>query len=220
MLKKVFKEESANIDSEKSIMKVVNLMSTLYRSNTYIPELVQASKLLAKRNDFEGSCSDEAGRLLSVLVGQITQGEILEVGTGFGVGSSWMLSTIAPTVKFITVDHSKEKIDATANQIRHNQAEFICGDWKEVIAKEKGPFQFIFADAAAAKTIEGELLFDTLDIGGMLFMDDFTPEEHFPDEWKGKPDKVREYWLNHSGLIATEIYLTPTSSAILATKIK
>lgn len=192
-------------------------MSTLYRSNTYMPELVQASKLLAKRNDFENSCSDEAGRLLSVLVGQITQGEILEVGTGFGVGSSWILSSIAPTVKFITVDNSKEKIDATANHIRHNQAEFICGDWKEVIAK--GPFQFIFADAAAAKTIEGELLFNTLNIGGMLFMDDFTPEEQFPDEWKGKPDKVREYWLNHCGLIATEIYLTPTSSALLATKV-
>ncbi|GLC90061.1 O-methyltransferase [Lysinibacillus piscis] len=193
-------------------------MSTLYCSNTYIPELVQASKLLAERNNFENSCSDEAERLLSVLVGQITHGKILEVGTGFGVGSSWILSSIAPTAKFITVDNSKEKIDATAHHIRHKQAEFIYGDWKEVIAK--GPFQFIFADAAAAKTIEGELLFHTLNVGGMLFMDDFTPEEQFPNEWKGKPDKVREYWLNHSGLIATEIYLTPNSAAILATKIK
>ncbi|WP_043931857.1 O-methyltransferase [Bacillus sp. EB01] len=193
-------------------------MATTYRSNTYIPELVLDSKELAKRKNFVHSCSDEAGRLLSVLVGQIKQGKILEIGTGFGVGSSWLLSSIAPTVKFISVDHSIEKIDATANHIKHNQAEFICGDWKEVIPK--GPFQFIFADAAAAKTIEGELLFDTLKIGGMLFMDDFTPEEHFPEEWRGKPDKVREYWLNHSGLRATEIYLTPTSSAILATRIK
>ncbi|MEH7237668.1 O-methyltransferase [Bacillus sp. JJ1562] len=193
-------------------------MSTEYRSNTYIPELVQASKILAKRNSFEYSCSDEAGRLLSVLVGQITQGKILEVGTGFGVGSSWILSSIAPTVKFISVDHSKEKVDAVSKCIKHNQAEFICGDWKDVITK--GPFQFIFADAAAAKTIEGELLLKTLNVGGMLFMDDFTPEEHFPEEWKGKPDKVREYWLNHNGLQATEIYLTPTASVILATKVK
>ena len=42
----------------------------------------------------KNSCSVEAGRLLSVLVGQITQGEILEVGTGIGVGSSWILSSI------------------------------------------------------------------------------------------------------------------------------
>ncbi|WP_335424215.1 O-methyltransferase [Bacillus sp. JJ1566] len=193
-------------------------MSTVYRSNTYIPELVQTSKNLAKRNCFEHSCSDEAGRLLSVLVGQITTGKILEVGTGYGVGSSWILSSMAPTVKFTSVDHSGEKIDAVASNIRHNHAEFICGDWKEAIAK--GPFQFVFADAAAAKTFEGELLFNTLEIGGMLFMDDFTPEEYFPEEWRGKPDKVREYWLNHNGLVATEIYLTPTSSAILATRVK
>jgi predicted O-methyltransferase YrrM len=116
------------------------------------------------------------------------------------------------------VDYSKEKIDATANNLRHNQAEFIFGDWKEVLSK--GPFQLIFADAAAAKTLEGELLFSTLDIGSMLFMDDFTPEEHFPEEWKGKPDQVREFWLNHNGLISTEIYLTSTSFPIVATKIK
>ncbi|GAB0167755.1 hypothetical protein LSPCS325_11920 [Lysinibacillus sp. CTST325] len=84
----------------------------------------------------------------------------------------------------------------------------------------KGPFQFIFADAAAAKTIEGEQLLDALAVGGMLVMDDFTPEQHFPEEWKGKPDKVRNFWLNHQELRATEIYLTATSSAILATKLK
>ena len=192
-------------------------MLTTYRSNSYIPELVKRSKQLASSKGFENSCSDEAGRLLAVLVGQIKTGKVLEIGTGLGVGSSWILSAIAPTVQFITVDNDKEKIDATANHLIYSQVEYFYGDWKEVI--EKGPFQFIFADAAAAKTVEGELLIQTLDQGGMLLMDDFTPEEHFPEEWKGKPDKVREFWLNHNGLIATEVYLTPTSSAILVTKI-
>ncbi|MGE7948463.1 O-methyltransferase [Lysinibacillus sp. NPDC093688] len=155
--------------------------------------------------------------MLSVLVGQITHGKILEVGTGYGVGSAWILSTIAPNVQFVSVDHAKEKIEATAQTIRHQQAEILVGDWKEAIAK--GPFQFIFADAAAAKTIEGVQLMDPLAIGDMLVMDDFTPEKHFPEEWRGKPDKVRDFWLNQKELRATEIYLTPTSSAILATKL-
>lgn len=193
-------------------------MFTNYRSNTYIPDLVQASKILAKRHGFEHSCSDEAGRLLSVLVGQVKQGKILEIGTGYGVGSSWILSAIAPTAQLISVDHSEEKIDQVLKTIQHSQVEFVYGDWKEVIPK--GPYQFIFADAAAAKSIEGELLIETLDVGGMLLMDDFTPVEHFPEEWKGKPDRVREFWLNHSALVATEIYLTPRTSAILATKMQ
>ncbi|UOE95256.1 class I SAM-dependent methyltransferase [Alkalihalobacillus sp. LMS39] len=140
------------------------------------------------------------------------------MGTGFGVGSSWILSAIAPTVQLITVDHSKEVVDITANHLKHPNVEFVCGDWKEVMAK--GPFQFIFADAAAAKTMEGELMLQVLANGGMLLMDDFTPEEHFPEEWKVKPDKVREFWLNQKDLVATEIYVTPTSSVILATKMR
>lgn len=193
-------------------------MPTAYRSNTFIPELVQVAKKIAEEKGFINSCSDEVGRLLSVLVGQIKEGKILEIGTGYGVGSSWILSTIAPAVELISVDNSKEKIDKVAKTLIHNQVEFFYGDWKEAISR--GPFQFIFADAAAAKTFEGELLFNTLDTGGMLLMDDFTPEEYFPEEWKGKPDKVREFWLNHKELIATEIYLTRKTSAILATRRK
>lgn len=192
------------------------LVQTAYRSNTFIPEMVQAAKKLAVENGFSNSCSDEVGRLLSVLAGQVRDGKILEIGTGYGVGCSWILSAIAPTVEFISVDNSKEKMDGVMNTLNHKQVKFYLGDWKEVISK--GPFQFIFADAAVAKIFEGELLFQVLDRGGLLLMDDFTPEEHFPEEWKGKPDSVREYWLNHEELISTEIYLTPRTSAILATK--
>ncbi|WP_445480658.1 O-methyltransferase [Lysinibacillus irui] len=192
-------------------------MVSSYRSNTYIPELVQLSKALAKKYSFEHSCTDEVGRLLSVLVGQIKTGKILEIGTGFGIGSSWILSAIRPSVHFISVDHSKEKIELVRQNIHHTQADFVFGDWKDLM--KSGPFHLIFADAAAAKSIEAESLFECLDQGGLLLMDDFTPEEHFPKEWQGKPDTVREFWLNHPQLTATEIYVTPTSSVILATRI-
>jgi predicted O-methyltransferase YrrM len=192
-------------------------MLTAYRSNTYIPNLVERSKQLAKKYEFNHSCSDETGRLLAVLAGQVKEGKILEVGTGLGVGSAWILSNISSSVKFISVDNCEEKVALTSEAIEHEQAEFIYGDWKEVI--KEGPFQFIFADAAAVKLAEASELYDILDIGGTLLMDDFTPEEHWPDEWKGKPDEVRGFWLNHEGLMATEVYLTPMSSAIIAVRV-
>ena len=83
-------------------------MPTSYRSNTFIPEMVQVAKNIAEEKGFMNSCSDEVGRLLSVLLGQIKEGNILEIGTGYGVGSSWILSSIAPAVEFISVDNSKE----------------------------------------------------------------------------------------------------------------
>jgi predicted O-methyltransferase YrrM len=187
-----------------------------YRSNTFIPELVSTMKKLAENQSFNGSCMDAAGRLLAVLSGQVKQGKILEIGTGLGVGSAWILSAIQPHVQFVSVDLEEHKVKLVRNNLNHPQATFICGDWKELI--KSGPFQFVFADAAAAKSIEGELLIDILEVGGLLFMDDFTPEEHWPEQWRGKRDPVREFWLNHENLSATEIFLTPTSSAILAAK--
>lgn len=189
-----------------------------YHSNTQYPELVQAAKSLAERNNFNHSCKDEAGRLLSVLAGQVKAGGILEVGTGIGVGSSWILSSILPGVRFISIEIDKKRVDLVRKYISHPQAEFVDGDWKEI--SDKGPFQFIFADATIVKSVEGEKLFDILEIGGLLLMDDFTPEEHWPEEWRGKHDPVREFWLNHPCLSSTEIYLTPTTAAILATRIR
>ena len=188
-----------------------------YRSNTFIPELVSIMKKIAENESFEGSCTDETGRLLAVLTGQVQQGNILEIGTGLGVGSAWILSAIQSDVQFISVDIEAPRVELVRRNIIHPQGEFICGDWKELI--KYGPFKFVFADAAAAKSEEGELLIEILEVGGLLLMDDFTPEEHWPEHWRCKRDRVREFWLNHEKLTATEIYLTPTSSAILATKI-
>lgn len=84
----------------------------------------------------------------------------------------------------------------------------------------KGPFDFIFADAVDAKRIHAEELFKLLRVGGVLIMDDFTPEEYWPEEWRGKPDVVREYWLNHPKLAATEILLTPQQAVIIASKLE
>ncbi|QPC45882.1 O-methyltransferase [Mangrovibacillus cuniculi] len=192
-------------------------MTTMYRYNSYLPEIVMNSKKLAKSKHFSHSCSDETGRLLSVLVGQIKHGKILEIGTGYGVGSSWIVSALLPGVSFYSVDHDKKKVDLVRETLHHCQVTFLVSDWKELI--HKGPFQFIFADAAAAKCLEAELLLCALDIGGLLLMDDFTPQEHFPEEWRDKPDEVREFWLNHEDVRATEIYLSPTSAALLVTRI-
>lgn len=188
------------------------------RSKTLIPCLVTDAKKLAESRGFTGSCTDETGRLLSVLAGQVKAGKILEIGTGFGVGSAWMLSNIQPDVHFVSVDIERSKVELVSKMITHSNAEFVCGDWKEIT--QQGQFQFIFADAATAKTIDGEILAEILEFGGLLLMDDFTPEEYWLEDWRGKPDPVREFWLNHVSLTATEIYLTPRSSAILAVKNK
>ncbi|MCP1158868.1 MULTISPECIES: O-methyltransferase [Bacillaceae] len=181
-----------------------------------IPDIVRQRKEAAFNEGFEQSCKDEAGRLLSVMAAQAGQGRILEIGTGLGVGSAWILSGLSPEAELVSIDNSFERIEKVRGGIHHKQAIFLHGDWKE--AAVHGPFKLIFADAASAKQKEGEDLIKMLDQNGVLFMDDFTPEEHFPEEWKGKPDTVREFGFHHALMASAEILLTSKCAAIIAVK--
>jgi predicted O-methyltransferase YrrM len=191
-------------------------MQKIYRSNSYIPELVLKTKKIAEEAGFSKSCTDQFGRLLFTLIGQV-KGKILEVGTGYGVSTSWILSAMSTQASLISVDRSQQQIELIEHVLIRENVDFISGDWKEVI--HKGPFNFIFADATDAKKDNAESLFEALEVGGILIMDDFTAEEYWPDEWKGKPDAVREFWLNHPRLAATEILLTPREAVIIASKL-
>jgi len=55
--------------------------------------------------------------------------------------------------------------------------------------------------------------------GGLIVLDDLTPEEHWPAEWRGKPDTVRERWLHDPRLAATEVRVAPTMAVILAARL-
>lgn len=193
-------------------------MSTAYRSNSYIPELVKKTKTLASEFGFTQSCTDEFGRFLYMLIGQ-AKGNILEIGTGFGVSTSWIVSSMsASNSSLISIDNQQDYIEAIKPFFSQSNVEFMSADWKEII--NKGPFNFVFADAADAKSTYAQELFKLLRVGGVLIMDDFTPEEYWPAEWRGKRDDVREYWLNHTKLAATEILLTPQQAVIIASKLE
>jgi len=56
-------------------------------------------------------------------------------------------------------------------------------------------------------------------VGGLIVMDDLSPQEYWPEEWRGRPDPLRAFWLNDARLAATEVLTTPRTTAILATRL-
>jgi len=199
-------------------------MST-YRTRTYVPSLVQRALDLAQRQGFERSCLPEVGQFLGVLASHVQHGMVGEIGTGAGIGAAWMLSHLAPTTRFVTVEANAERASAVQKLFRDlPNTQVIHGDWREVLTY--GPFDLLFLDAGPAKapssSLEGkaavEMILSALRIGGMVVMDDLTPEEYWPQEWHGRPDPVREFWLNDARLNAVEVLTTPRTMVILATR--
>jgi hypothetical protein len=66
--------------------------------------------------------------------------------------------------------------------------------------------------------VASEALLELVAPSGVVVIDDMTPEEHWPEEWRGRPDPVREFWLSDPRLRAVELLTTPATAAIIATK--
>ncbi len=189
-----------------------------YRTLTEIPPLVARATAIAERMAFTQSCWPEVGRLLAVLAGSVREGVIGEIGTGCGVGAAWMAGALSPNTRLITVESDATRAEAAREILMPAPGvQALHGDWHDILAH--GPFDMLFADGGHAKRHEPEVLLEALRPGGLVVLDDMTPEEQWPPEWRGQPDLVREFWLNEPRLAATEILTGPRMAVIVATRI-
>lgn len=182
-----------------------------------IPVMVRAARIAAERLGYTSSCTDEVGQLLQVLASQFPGELIGEIGGGCGVSTAWMASGLAADTRLVSIDNDPDVVEATRSQFGdHASIEILQGDWRSML--DRGPFAMLFVDVSEAKSTFVDDVIDALKIGGLAVLDDLTPYEHWPEEWKGKPDPVRQKWLEHPRLYGVEILVTPLTAAILATR--
>jgi len=191
---------------------------TIYRSRLWVPPLVEQATALARRTGFESSCIPEVGRLLALLAAGVRGGTIGEVGAGCGVGAAWLASGLAADSRLVTVEENGERAASADTLFQdHSNVQVLHGDWRAILAH--GPFDLLFVDASPAKYDEPALVVEALQPGGLVVLDDLTPEEYWPPAWRGQPDVVRAFWLNDARLLATEVRTTVRTAAILATRL-
>lgn len=179
-----------------------------------IPPLVVRAKEHARQFGFEQSCLDSFGRFLMTMA-CAARGPILELGTGLGVGTAWLASQSSqPIFSFET----NESVAAAAKAVfaDHPEVLITVGDFNT--ADKSLEFALAFIDVADQKD-DGQPVINAMKSGGMIVLDDFTPEWLKPNDWKGQRDSRREFWLNHPQLSSVEILTTTTTAAIVASKI-
>mgnify|MGYP000279794898 CR=1 FL=1 len=190
---------------------------TVFESSMKIPELARRAEVLARERQFSRSSLPETGRLLAVLAATVNHGRIGEIGTGCGYGAAWIASALQSDTTLYTIEIDDQLArDVQTLLADHPQVRVLHGDWRELAAY--GPFDLLFADGGGAKRNNQHDLIEMVTIGGMIILDDLTPEEYWPDEWKGQPDDVREFWLRTDRVVATEVRVTERHAVILATR--
>jgi predicted O-methyltransferase YrrM len=161
------------------------------------------------RVGFRLASEPRTGSLLRVLAGSKPGGRLLELGTGTGVATAWLLAGMDAATRLETVDSDPSVVEVARihlggdPRVRFNIAE--GGDWLR--RWSGGPFDLVFADAWSGKFSDLDAALRLLAIGGLYVIDDLLPQPSWPDghgpriepllaELEGRPDLacVRLAW--------------------------
>lgn len=140
---------------------------------------------------FSMSCEEAVGQLLRALAAAKPGGRILELGTGTGAGTAWLLAGMDERARLDTLDNDPECLGVAR---RHHTPdprvtifEADGGEWLSARATDDGPrYDLVFADTWPGKFTHLDEALSLVDRGGFYVVDDLArqpagtsvPEDH------------------------------------------
>ena len=151
--------------------------------NLRCPELLSDIQRATETAGFRMASDPLTGSLLRVLAASKPAGDLLELGTGTGVGASWLLSGMDAASTLDTVDHDEAVISVARRFLGHDsRVRFHVSDGAAFLASLAGrQFDLIFADTWPGKFDHLEDALSLLRPGGIYVSDDLLPQSSWPE---------------------------------------
>jgi len=120
---------------------------------------------------------------LAVLAASKPGGRLLELGTGTGHGTAWLLSGMDSTARLDSVDTDANVVAVAQRHLGSDaRVTFHLVDGGEFIERApKGQFDLIYADAWPGKFTHLDEALALLRPGGIYLIDDLLPQANWPD---------------------------------------
>lgn len=121
--------------------------------------------------------------LLRTLASSKPAGRFLELGTGTGLGTSWILDGMDQSSTLISLDFDRNFLSIAEKHLGDDKRlTLICSDGGEWIEKNKHlRFDYIFADTWHGKYFLLEETISMLKDGGFYIIDDMLPQSNWPE---------------------------------------
>ncbi|WP_261887447.1 O-methyltransferase [Vibrio aerogenes] len=147
------------------------------------------------------------GTLLSSLCASKHNAMFLELGTGTGLSTCWMLNGMCPDSKLVSVENEEALMNVAREYLNQDpRLTLVLGDGAETIHRlEKNSVDFIFADTWPGKYYHLEQTLDLLVEGGMYVIDDMLPQENWPEGHEEKVNALVDYLAERDDLVCTQI---------------
>lgn len=121
--------------------------------------------------------------LLRTLASSKPSGKFLELGTGTGLSTSWILDGMDHSSTLVSVDNDKKFLSIAEKYLAEDERlKLVCSDGGEWIEKNKSKkFDYIFADTWHGKYLMLDEALEMLNEGGLYIIDDMLPQANWPD---------------------------------------
>ena len=154
------------------------------------PKQLAAVEQSAARLQFTMASEPLVGALLRMLAASKPGGQFLELGTGTGVATAWLLDGMDADSTLVSVDN-----DATLQRAAHG----VLGSDTRLRLETSGALEFllrqpaesfdlVFADAMPGKYEATEHALAVVKVGGFYVIDDLLPQANWPE---GHAEKVQ-----------------------------
>jgi predicted O-methyltransferase YrrM len=132
---------------------------------------------------FTMASDPQTGALLATLAASKPGGRILELGTGTGIGTSWLLSGMDAASTLDTVDTDEAVVTIARRHLATDRrVTFHVLDGADFIAQSPKPhYDLIYADAWPGKFSHLDDALGVLNTGGIYVIDDLLPQPNWPD---------------------------------------
>ena len=147
------------------------------------PASLQQIEALSKNLDFGMASEPRTGALLATLAASKPGGHLLELGTGTGIATAWLLSGMDATSRLISVDIRPE-FQAVAREVHGHDSRLtlVVEDGIQFLTRQQPrSFDLIFADAMPGKYESLDEALALVRPGGFYIIDDMLPQPNWPE---------------------------------------
>jgi len=153
---------------------------TPFRRPVALPGILADAEILG----FAMSCEDRTGSLLATLAASKPGGRLLELGTGTGAGTAWLLDGMDRGSRLVTVEVNAAVQAVAGDHLGLDpRVSFEIGDagaW--LFAYDGQPFDLAFVDCRPGKFQQFEELLALLRPGALYVGDDLLPQATWPGD--------------------------------------
>ena len=174
---------------------------------THIPQVVDAIRRDTQRLGFTMASEPPTGSLLRTLAASKPSGSFLELGTGTGVGTAWLLAGMDAGSRLDTVESDAKVLEVARRHLGHDpRVRFHLVEGVAFLAQSAPlQFDFIYADTWPGKFTHLDRALSLLRVGGIYLIDDLLPQSSWPEGHAPRVPALIAELESRDGFVATKL---------------